>query len=157
MERRSEADKGRGGFKRVGATRRERRTSPAKGTRIKVKRAYEAPARSDGCRVLVDRIWPRGRAKEDLRLDDWAKDLAPSDKLRQWFGHEPERWDLFKARYFRELERHPEAVQCLLDECARNTLTLVFGAKDVDHNNAVALKEFLERVQGDREDGPKGS
>ncbi|MGH6946867.1 MAG: DUF488 domain-containing protein [Kiloniellales bacterium] len=144
MDRRSKANTRRGASVRDGATK-TRATPRAKGTRIRVKRAYEAPSRSDGCRVLVDRIWPRGRAREDLRIDDWVKDLAPSDKLRQWFGHEPVRWDAFKARYFRELNKHPEEVQRLLDECARSTLTLVFGAKDVDHNNAVALKEFLER------------
>lgn len=109
--------------------------SDAKKMRIKVKRAYEAPGRSDGHRILVDRIWPRGASKDDLRLDGWVKEIAPSTELRRWFGHEPAKWDAFKKRYF----------QSLLARTRAERVTLVFGAKDSRHNNAVALKEYLER------------
>ena len=112
---------------------------------MKLKRAYDAPARSDGCRVLVDRVWPRGVSKKELRLDDWLKDLAPSAGLRKWFGHDPAKWGAFKGRYFRELDKRPEAVERLVGRSREGTLTLVFGAKDIHYNNAVALKEYVER------------
>jgi uncharacterized protein YeaO (DUF488 family) len=111
---------------------------------IKLKRAYDAPAKSDGRRVLVDRIWPRGVSKDELRLDDWLKDLAPSARLRSWFGHDPAKWDAFKDRYFRELDERPEAVERLVARSREGTLTLVFGAKDIHHNNAIALREYVE-------------
>lgn len=113
---------------------------------IGLKRAYDKPAAGDGVRVLVDRLWPRGVSKADAQLDDWLKEIGPSDKLRKWFGHDPERWQEFKKRYFDELDDNPEALKTL-KEMARKSerLTLVFGAKDVEHNNAVALKEYLER------------
>jgi uncharacterized protein YeaO (DUF488 family) len=95
--------------------------------------------------VLVDRIWPRGLSKESLPLDAWLKDLAPSTELRKWFAHAPAKWPEFKARYFRELDAQPEATMQLLDLGRRGRLTLVFAAKDGQHNNAVALKEYLER------------
>lgn len=115
--------------------------------RIKVKRAYEAPARSDGHRTLVDRVWPRGLSKDELRLDDWVKEIAPSTELRKWFDHDSAKWDAFKNRYFRELDGRPGAVKALLAKVRAGTLTLtlVFGAKDTDCNNATALKEYLER------------
>jgi uncharacterized protein YeaO (DUF488 family) len=112
---------------------------------IEVKRAYDPPARSDGYRVLVDRIWPRGVTKEDLGVDAWLKDLAPSTGLRKWFGHDPKKWDEFKTRYARELEQHGEALAQLAERARAGRVTLVFGAKDTEHNNAVALKEQLER------------
>jgi uncharacterized protein YeaO (DUF488 family) len=112
---------------------------------IDVKRAYEPPARSDGHRVLIDRIWPRGVTKEDLGVDAWLKELAPSTALRKWFGHDPKKWDEFKARYARELEQHPDALEQLVAKAKAGRVTLVFGARDVLHNNAVALKENLER------------
>jgi len=112
---------------------------------VKLKRAYEAPAKSDGCRVLVDRLWPRGISKDELRLDDWLKEVAPSAGLRKWFGHDPTKWGAFKDRYFRELDEQSEAVGRLLARGRAGTVTLVFGAKDVYHNDAVALKEYLER------------
>jgi uncharacterized protein YeaO (DUF488 family) len=114
--------------------------------RIRVKRAYEAPAKSDGCRVLVDRVWPRGVTRDALRLDAWIKDVAPSAGLRKWFAHDPSRWDAFKKRYFGELDARPEAIALLLETCRRGTVTLVFGAKDIEHNNAVALQEYLARA-----------
>lgn len=112
---------------------------------IQLKRAYEKPGRNDGQRVLVDRVWPRGVRKEDARIDDWAKELAPSTALRNWFGHDPEKWDEFKRRYFRELAGQPERVEDLRARADGHRLTLVFGAKDERHNNAVALKEYLEK------------
>jgi uncharacterized protein YeaO (DUF488 family) len=115
--------------------------------KLKLKRAYDAPAKSDGCRVLVDRVWPRGLSKGELRLDDWLKDLAPSTPLRTWFGHDPAKWGAFKDRYFRELDKKPEAVERLVARRRDGTVTLVFGAKDIHHNNAVALKEYVERVE----------
>ena len=118
------------------------------GVTVKLKRAYEAPTRSDGRRVLVDRLWPRGVSKDRLRLDDWLKDVAPSAALRDWFGHEPSKWDEFKDRYFRELDQRPATVERLLGEHRAETVTLVFGARDTVHNNAVALKDYLERGAG---------
>ena len=112
---------------------------------LKLKRAYDTASRSDGHRILVDRIWPRGVAREALRIADWVKDAAPSAGLRKWFGHEPARWPEFKRRYFQELDRHPEALMPLVEKSRTGTVTLVFAAKDAEHNNAVALKEYLER------------
>ncbi len=114
---------------------------------VRIKRAYEAPSDDDGYRVLVDRLWPRGRRKADLQLDAWLKDLAPSADLRVWFGHDPARWKEFGARYRRELRG--ETAQALLSDLARRsrrgTVTLVFGAKDAEHNDAVALKAIIDR------------
>lgn len=114
-------------------------------SRIKLKRAYDAPEKSDGRRILVDRVWPRGVTKEELRLHRWAKDVAPSAELRKWFGHRPPRWEEFKERYRQELDRRPAAIEELAAECRDETVTLVFGAKDVRHNQAVVLKEYLEK------------
>jgi uncharacterized protein YeaO (DUF488 family) len=112
---------------------------------IKLKRAYDAPARPDGYRVLVDRVWPRGVSRDALDLDDWITDVAPSTALRKWFGHDPAKWDDFRRRYFAELDAQPEAIAGLLAACREKTVTLIFGAKDLHHNNAVALKEYLEQ------------
>lgn len=118
---------------------------------LQVKRVYDAPARSDGCRVLVDRIWPRGLSKEAAKLDAWIKEVAPSAELRKWFGHEPSRWASFKRAYFRELDERDEAIDQLLEACSGRTLTLLFAAKDSAYNNAVALKEYLAaRIQSGR-------
>lgn len=111
--------------------------------RLQVKRVYEAPARSDGCRVLVDRIWPRGVSKEAAKLDAWIKEIAPSAELRKWYGHEPSRWASFKRRYFRELGGQQAAIEQLLQTCSGRPLTLLFAAKDSVHNNAVALMEYV--------------
>ena len=119
------------------------RRSPRPG----VKRVYEPSEASDGTRVLVDRIWPRGISKDALRLDDWRKDLAPSAALRKWFGHDPAKWETFKARYFRELDQRPEKIADLLATGREATVTLVFGARDTDRNNAVALREYLARYE----------
>ncbi|MBC7172801.1 MAG: DUF488 family protein [Polyangiaceae bacterium] len=110
---------------------------------IRIKRAYEAPNASDGRRFLVDRVWPRGRRKEDLRCEAWCKDVAPTTTLRRWFGHEPERWDEFQRLYFEQLEQTPEAWMPLLEAAREGTVTLVYGARDVERNQAVALARFL--------------
>jgi uncharacterized protein YeaO (DUF488 family) len=115
--------------------------------RIAIKRAYAAPSRDDGRRVLVDRMWPRGVARAKLALDGWMKDAAPSDGLRRWFNHDPARWPEFVARYGDELSKPPasEAVAALA-QCAREgALTLVYAASDEAHNNAVALRDVVER------------
>ena len=111
---------------------------------IDLKRAYDPPAKSDGRRILVDRVWPRGIAKHDLQIDAWLKDLAPSTELRRWFGHDPTKWDEFRKRYARELEQRSEALEELLEKARAGHVTLVFSARDTAHNNAVALKEHLE-------------
>jgi uncharacterized protein YeaO (DUF488 family) len=112
---------------------------------IDVKRAYDPSAKSDGHRILIDRIWPRGVTRDDLRIDAWLKDLAPSTALRKWFGHDPAKWDEFRTRYARELDQRSDLVEDLVDKARAGHVTLVFGAKDAEHNNAVALKEHLER------------
>ncbi len=111
--------------------------------RLRVKRAYDAPAPDDGVRVLVDRLWPRGITKARARIDLWLKDVAPSAALRAWFGHDTARWTGFRDRYFRELERHPDAVAQLRALARKGSVTLVFGARDEQHNNAVALGQYL--------------
>jgi uncharacterized protein YeaO (DUF488 family) len=112
---------------------------------IGLKRAYDAPATSDGWRVLVDRVWPRGITKDDLQVDAWLKDLAPSTDLRKWFGHDPKKWDEFKRRYSRELEQRSDALGQLAERAKVGRVTLVFGTKGTEQNNAVVLKEHLER------------
>ena len=112
---------------------------------IRLKRAYEFADRSDGHRILVDRIWPRGVPREALMLDDWIKEIAPSTSLRMWFKHDQAKWKEFKMRYFRELDAKPQAVEALLAKCRAQTVTLVFGAKHPTCNHAVALKGYLER------------
>lgn len=111
---------------------------------IRVKRAYLPAEAGDGLRVLVDRLWPRGVRKEKARLDRWAKELAPRDALRKWFGHDPGRWPGFKRRYSRQLGAQREALKPLLAAARKGTVTLVFGAKDEGRNNAVMLKACLE-------------
>jgi uncharacterized protein YeaO (DUF488 family) len=113
---------------------------------IRLKRVYDKPANADGRRVLVDRIWPRGLSKQEARVDEWLKELAPSTELRKWFGHEPGRWKEFKKRYAAELENQREQVEQLAQAAKKRTVTLLFGAKDIKHNNAVALKECIERL-----------
>jgi uncharacterized protein YeaO (DUF488 family) len=114
---------------------------------FQIKRVYDKPAKADGRRVLVDRVWPRGLTKKEARIDDWLKEIAPSTRLRKWFGHDPARWTEFKKRYAADLNGQREQVEQLAQRARRRTVTLLFGAKDVEHNNAVALKEFLEKVR----------
>lgn len=111
---------------------------------IRTKRAYEPPTKRDGKRYLVDRVWPRGVKKDELSLEAWLKELGPSNELRKWFGHDPERWAEFKTRYFDELAEKKELWEPIRSEARRRTVTLVYGAKDEEHNQAVALREFLE-------------
>jgi uncharacterized protein YeaO (DUF488 family) len=112
---------------------------------VKIKRVYEEESSADGKRILVDRLWPRGIKKEEIRIDEWLKDIAPSNVLRRWFAHDPAKWKEFKERYFRELKDKKQLLDELKSTAASQTLTLLFAAKDVEHNNAVALKELVER------------
>lgn len=111
---------------------------------IRLKRVYEPAAKSDGKRFLVERLWPRGIKKAALQMTDWLKDVAPSSELRQWFNHEPAKWKGFQRRYRAELDDQPEIWQPLLEAAGSGNLTLLFSAHDVEHNNAVVLKTFLE-------------
>ena len=111
---------------------------------LKVKRVYEPPAAADGYRILVDRVWPRGVTKARARVDEWRKDLGPSDALRTWFGHDPDKWDEFRSRYRAELEnagKWPDVAR-IAERAGKEDVTLVFSARDVDHNQAVALREM---------------
>lgn len=117
---------------------------------IQVKRAYDPPHRHDSVRVLVDRLWPRGVGKAELKVDHWLKDLAPSPELRKWFDHDPAKWSEFKRRYFAELRDHRDALRQLLDEAGDGVLTLVSSAMDEQHNNAVALREYRNRINASR-------
>lgn len=111
---------------------------------IKLKRIYEPAAPSDGVRILVERLWPRGVKKTSARLDQWAKEAAPSATLRQWFHHDSAKWDEFKRRYFRELDESKEGSRLLLTASSGGQVTLVYSSHDLEHNNAVALKEYLD-------------
>lgn len=111
---------------------------------IRVKRVYEERERADGRRILVDRLWPRGLSKERAAIDFWAKEVAPSNALRRWYGHAPERWPEFKRRYFAELDGNGGGLAQLRDAMGRATATLLFGSTEMRLNNAVALKEYLE-------------
>ena len=112
---------------------------------IHLKRAYDKPARNDGQRILVDRLWPRGVSKNEARIDLWLKDIAPSSELRKWFNHDPEKWREFKTRYFRELPTHVDVLQELASKARAGSVTLVFAAKNEEFNNAVAIKEYLDK------------
>lgn len=113
---------------------------------IRIKRAYEKAVNADGRRVLIDRMWPRGVKKEDARIHYWAKDLAPSTELRKWFGHDPDRWTEFKKRYRAEIRDNKKGLATLRDELkGAKRLTLVYSAKDEEHNNAVVMADYLER------------
>lgn len=111
--------------------------------KIQIKRIYEPPAASDGIRILVDRLWPRGVAGDEARIDAWIKDVAPSDALRRWYSHEPEKWPEFRARYIAELRHNPAVVELQEMAAKSKTLTLLFAAKDNLRNNAAVLHEFL--------------
>jgi uncharacterized protein YeaO (DUF488 family) len=112
---------------------------------IALKRAYAPASREDGVRFLVERLWPRGVKKDELRLDAWLKETAPSTELRKWFSHDPAKWPRFRARYFRELDAAPEAWRPIVTAARRGTVTLVYSSHDEQHNNAVALREYLQR------------
>ncbi len=113
-------------------------------SKIKIKRIYEEAADSDGYRLLVDRLWPRGVSKEEAKVDEWLKEIGPSDELRKWFGHEKEKYPEFKKRYKTELEDMPELLEHVEDLARKHQLTLVYSAKDEEHNQAVVLQEVLK-------------
>lgn len=110
---------------------------------LSIKRVYEAPSPDDGCRLLAERLWPRGLRKESARLDGWMREAAPSTPLRQWFSHQVPRWEEFQRRYRLELEANREAWQPILDAAAKGRVTLLFSSRDTEHNNVVALRAFL--------------
>ncbi|HYW04148.1 MAG TPA: DUF488 family protein [Gammaproteobacteria bacterium] len=110
---------------------------------IRIKRVYEPPDPGDGCRVLVDRLWPRGLRKADAAIDAWLRDLAPSRELRKWFGHAPERWPEFRERYLAELRRGPGIPDWLLERARAGPVTLLFAAREAERNNASVLREHL--------------
>ncbi len=113
---------------------------------ITIKRVYELPQKSDGIRILVDRLWPRGLTKEKAKIDVWMKDIAPSDKLRTWFGHDPARWRKFKQKYRDELKKNQDLIGQIRNlESSKKTVTILFGANDEIHNNAVVLKAYLAK------------
>ncbi len=112
---------------------------------IQLKRAYEDASESDGARFLVERLWPRGVKKQNLKLDGWLKDVAPSSDLRRWFAHDPGKWSEFRRQYVRELEHRSDVWRPLLAHARRGRVTLVYSARDTEHNNAVVLKDFLDR------------
>jgi uncharacterized protein YeaO (DUF488 family) len=116
-----------------------------KHVRIGVARAYDPPGDDDGARYLVDRVWPRGIRKDALRVEQWLRDVAPSNELRRWFGHDPQRWDDFVERYRAELDANRAAWEPLLEAASQGPITLVYGARDPEHNQAVALRDYLER------------
>ncbi len=111
---------------------------------IHLKRVYDDVLRSDGARFLVERLWPRGISKSALRLDGWLKEVGPSPRLRQWFAHDPAKWNEFQRRYFAELNANPAAWEPIIEAAQKGTVTLVFSSRDAEHNNAVALKSYLE-------------
>jgi uncharacterized protein YeaO (DUF488 family) len=114
-------------------------------TEVRTKRVYAEPSPEDGKRILVDRLWPRGLTKEKARVDLWLKDVAPSNELRKWFGHDPEKWTEFKTRYREELKSNPEPLALLRREAAQGPFTLLYGARDEEHNEAIVLAALLDK------------
>lgn len=111
---------------------------------IQTKRAYEDPSPDDGARILVDRLWPRGVSKEKAQIDLWPKEVAPSNELRKWYGHDPDKWEEFKRRYFAELDAEPEGLDELLERVRQGAVTFVYSSKERRYNNARALREYVE-------------
>jgi uncharacterized protein YeaO (DUF488 family) len=114
---------------------------------VKIKRAYEQPHKDDGLRILVDRLWPRGLTKEKASVDLWLKEIAPSTELRKWFAHDPDKWKRFRGRYETEIGHHHDLIKVLKEKARKGTITLIYGARDEKHNEALVLKQFLERNQ----------
>lgn len=114
---------------------------------VLIKRIYDVKENDDGYRVLVDRIWPRGVSKEDANLDEWLKDIAPSTELRKWFDHKKERFEEFSLKYQKEIQKHPEIIRKLIEKAKSGKLILLYGAKDEKHNQAVVLKNFIQKEQ----------
>lgn len=113
-------------------------------TKITIKRVYEPAAKTDGQRILIDRLWPRGLTKEKAALDLWLKEIAPTTELRQWFKHDPQKWAQFQKRYQAELKKNHTVADTLKDCLSKGAVTLVYGAKDEEHNDAVVLKDYFE-------------
>ncbi len=113
--------------------------------KIKVKRVYEPPSPSDGQRILVDRLWPRGIAKAAAKIDLWIKEIAPSNALRKWYAHDPQKWPEFKRKYFAELEANDEVLKSFLAQIGKGEVTFLFSSKETRLNNAFALKEYVEQ------------
>jgi uncharacterized protein YeaO (DUF488 family) len=134
---------GDGGAHGIGGTGTALMSTKIAAGNVRLKRAYEPAAEGDGTRILVDRLWPRGVAKKDAAIDRWAKDLSPSAELRKWFGHDPRRWPEFRRRYRAELRAHPEQLDELRALARLGPVTLVYAARDEEHNDAVALREML--------------
>lgn len=109
-----------------------------------IKRVYDKPEKDDGMRILIDRLWPRGLTKEKAKVDLWLKEISPSTQLRKWFGHEPSKWSEFKKRYHDEMKENTETVNKLEEELKKGKVTLIYGAKDEEHNDAVVIKEYFE-------------
>jgi uncharacterized protein YeaO (DUF488 family) len=114
------------------------------GMKIKIKRVYEQPDKGDGVRILVDRLWPRGLTKEKASVDLWLKEIAPSTELRKWFGHDPDKWKSFRTRYETEIRHRDDLVKVLKQKAMEGTITILYGARDQKHNEALVLKQFLE-------------
>lgn len=112
--------------------------------KLQTKRAYDSPEKTDGTRILVDRLWPRGLRRDRAAVDLWLQEIAPSTELRQWYAHQPEHWPEFRRRYFAELDEHPEAVAELRAALGKGNATLLYAAKDTERNNAQALMEYLQ-------------
>ena len=111
-----------------------------------IKRIYDPPATGDGRRVLVDRLWPRGISRDRARIDEWLKEIAPSDQLRTWFGHDPARWEEFRKRYREELKTHGAILEQLRGEAEQGPVTLLFAAKDTEQNNAAVVQEIIQNL-----------
>src|SRR5512135_2901215 len=128
-------------------TQRSQSSQPRSGrgwrSMIKIKRIYDPASPDDGKRIYVDRLWPRGMKKEEVKMDEWLKEISPSDDLRKWFGHDPSKYAEFKRRYRKELEKHSEVLERIRKEGRKETVTLLFSAKDAEHNNATVMKEIL--------------
>jgi uncharacterized protein YeaO (DUF488 family) len=113
---------------------------------IRLKRVYDEPAKADGHRVLVDRLWPRGLTKREAQIDEWLKEIAPSTVRRKWYKHDPDKWKEFKKKYAAELDEHRQQLEKLAGEARKRTVTFLFSAKDIERNNAVALREYIEKL-----------
>ncbi len=112
---------------------------------IKIKRIYDPASPDDGKRIYIDRLWPRGMKKEEVKIDEWLKEISPSDSLRKWFGHDPSKYPEFKKRYRKELEKHSEILERIRKEGKKEIVTLLFSAKDVEHNNATVMRDILNQ------------
>ncbi len=119
---------------------------------LSIKRAYKPPAKDDGCRILVDRLWPRGLTKAKAHVEEWNRELAPSAELRKWFAHDPEKWPEFQRRYAAELKSHSDDLRELATRAKKQPVTLLFGAKDEAHNNAVVLRDAVARLMKRKRD-----